>query len=769
MNKALKIISLVCALVTLAACSSQPKSSKNGIALTQLNEVLEQAQAGDTIMIKSGEWSDVALKIKAQGTAEAPIVIKAHKNGEVIITGESTMKIGGEHIIIEGFYFKDGVLGSTPVITFKEGGKMAKYCRLTSCVIENYNPDDRFLKTDWIQLYGQHNQIDHCTFTDKYSSGLMLAVKLSNEESRNTNHKIEYNYFANRPRLGSNGGETVRIGTSTYSLDPAKVNFTNNYFEHCSGEVEILSVKATDNVVSGNVFYECEGVLALRHGNNNVVSNNTFIGNQKPNTGGIRVINAGHTITNNHFQDLTGYRFWSALAVMNGVPNSAINRYHQVKNVKIDGNTFINCNTIAFGVGTDGERTALPENVSFANNYIYNEKEQSIHFLDDMSGIDFKHNTINSKIKVQKNGFDVKALNIEEKNGIKLIKNGASSAKSIEKTECGATWFVKADQSSTSISTYEVSEASDLEATIKKVQDGDVIVLTEAKTYAIKKALVVNKKISLKKALTLDNNPLLKFESNTGDPLIIIAEGGDLSIDGVDFEGLSEGGIAPCAIRTQTTPFLTQFNLRVNNAHFYNFNAGGRTVFSATPSAIADTVMFTNSQFSNISGIAINLKAEKDDIGRYNAENVIVKNCLFYDVMGSAIDLYRGGNDESTSGPKLTLDHCTFYNVENRELGSSINLTGVQEATISNCVFSECGKSGRVIKMESPRWAKVSIDHCSFYHIGRIETFYNNRLGHHIWKLDPQFKDIDNKDFTLSHSSPLLNKSSEGKALGYVK
>jgi len=764
MKRSLYVIFSAFIALSLLACVSKSQQQV-GIDLSNLNESLKGAQPGDTLFINDGEWSDIQLKVKAKGTAESPIVIKAINAGKVVVTGESNLKIGGEYVVIDGLYFKDGVLGDAPVVVFKEGGNVAKYCRLTNCAIDNYNPTNRFMKTDWIALYGQHNQIDHCTFANKYSSGLMLAVKLSGEENLNNYHKIEYNHFVNRPRLGSNGGETARVGTSTYSLEPAHVQFTNNYFEHCAGEVEILSVKSTENVVSGNVFYECEGVLALRHGNKNVVTNNTFIGNNRPNTGGIRVINAGHTIANNHFQDLTGFRFWSAFAMMNGVPNSAINRYHQVKDVVVRDNNFVNCDNIGFGIGTDGERTALPENVTFQDNYIYSEDAQEVHFLDDMSGVDFDNNKVNAKVSVGQAGFVTKKLKVQDLDGVKHIK-GAAQVNSVTKAECGSPWFTLSNSDALVSTTVKVGTAAELEEAVKHAKAGDVITLTKAEPYLINAALVLDVKAAIVKAQNLNTNPVIKFAENTGDPILIIAQGGDLTLDGVDFAGLTNGGIAPCAIKTQSEPFLTQYNLRVKNCHFYDFNAGGRTVYSATPTSYADTVLFENCKFSNVSGIAINLKAEKDDIGRYNAENVIVKNCLFYDVMGSAIDLYRGGNDESTSGPKLHIDQCTFHNVENRELGSVILLTGVQAVHISNCVFSESGKSGRVINMESPRWAKCSIDYCNFYHCGRIETFYNTRLGKNIWYDKVDFSSVDTDDYSLSMNSPLLTKSSEGQALG---
>lgn len=734
------------------------------ISLADLNSTVAKAQPGQTIVIANGVYNDVSLKVVAVGTLESPITIKAETAGEVIIKGKSTLKIGGEHLVIEGLHFKDGELTKTPVITFKEGGKAARYCRLTNCVIDNYKPEDRFLKSDWVNLYGDHNQIDHCTFTNKYNAGLMLAVKLSGKEEHHY-HKIDHNHFLNRPRLGSNGGETVRIGTSTYSLKSAKVEFSNNYFEHCSGEVEILSVKSTDNVISGNVFYECEGVLALRHGNNNVVTHNSFIGNNVPNTGGIRVINAGHTVTNNHFQELTGFRFWSALAVMNGVPNSAINRYHQVKNVTLKDNSFYNCDNIGFGIGTDGERTALPEGVTFASNYIYSDDAQEVHFLDDMSGIAFEKNVINAQVEVPVDGFKTKKMTLLKNDGVYSVK-GVAEVNSVKKADCGVNWVYAEQTAKAMLQAYHVNYGAELEDILKMAIAGSEIILEKAETYYINQSLIVNSDISLKAKDGLVSKPVIKFSKNQGQPIITIAAGVNLSISGIAFEGLTEDGIPPCAIKTKDSPFLKQYNLYVDACEFYNFNAGGRTAFSATPTSYANNFEFTNCIFHNISGIALNLKAEKDDVGRYNAENVLIKNCLFYDVMGSAIDLYRGGNDESTSGPKLTIDQCTFYNVENRELGSSINLTGAQEVNITNCLFAESGKSGRALNMEAPRWAKCEIDYCNFYNIGRIETFYE-RKGEHMYDHEPLFVDVENNDFTLSADSPLVKLSKTGSTIGY--
>ena len=170
-------------------------------------------------------------------------------------------------------------------------------------------------------------------------------------------HRVYRNYFGIRPRLGSNGGETLRVGTSTYSLQSSSSTIEENYFEHCNGETEILSIKSCDNKIINNTFLECEGSIVLRHGNRNEVSGNIMFGNNKPYTGGIRVINAGHKIYNNYLSGLRGDEFRLPLVVMNAVPNSPINRYHKVKDVEIAYNTFMNCNAAwHLCVGSDDER-----------------------------------------------------------------------------------------------------------------------------------------------------------------------------------------------------------------------------------------------------------------------------------------------------------------------------------------------------------------------------------------------------------------------------
>ena len=258
------------------------------------------------------------------------------------------------------------------MIEFRSG-EYAHYSRLTNCSIVDYNPAFRSTEYKWVSIYGTHNRVDHCYFEGKNHSGTTLVVWFERTTTPPAHfHLIDNNYFGYRPPLGENGGETIRIGTSTYSMNNSNSIVESNYFEHCNGEIEIISNKSCENIYRANTFFECEGALTLRHGNRCLVEGNFFFGNKKDLTGGVRVIGEDHIVINNYFESLYGSSFKSALPIVNGVPNSPLNRYFQVKNAVIAFNTFVDCRySMIIGAGSDNERTLPPENCTIANNVVF--------------------------------------------------------------------------------------------------------------------------------------------------------------------------------------------------------------------------------------------------------------------------------------------------------------------------------------------------------------------------------------------------------------
>ncbi|MGB5190663.1 polysaccharide lyase 6 family protein, partial [Robiginitalea sp.] len=335
-------------IVCLQSCKEQ-QQDQGGLVRTvaEFDNAVASAQPGDVIVLANGVWKDSELLFEGNGTAEKPITLTVEEKGRVTLEGSSNLRLAGNHLLVKGLVFKNGFTPTTEVISFKKDkNTLANNSRLTECVIDNYNNPERHEPDTWVAIYGKDNRVDHNHLSGKRNRGVTLIVRLNTEESRENNHRIDHNYFGPRQNLGSNGGETLRIGTSHYSLTNSKTLVEANYFDRCNGEHEIISNKSCQNVFKDNVFYECTGTLTMRHGNETLVEGNVFIGNNKPSTGGIRVINGQQTVRNNFGIGLKGYRFRGALVVMNGVPNSPINRYFQVEDAVVENNTFINCDHI---------------------------------------------------------------------------------------------------------------------------------------------------------------------------------------------------------------------------------------------------------------------------------------------------------------------------------------------------------------------------------------------------------------------------------------
>ena len=298
----------------------------------------------------------------------------------------------------------------------------------------------------------KNNELDHCSFIDKKNMGVLLAVILDDERSRENFHSLHHNYFGKRIPLASNGGEIIRVGVSQHCQFNSNTQITDNFFEHCDGEAEIISIKSCSNTIGDNLFKECQGAVVLRHGDNNFVHNNIFIGNGKPGTGGVRVINKGQVVKNNIFYKCRGTNFRSPLTIMNGIPNSPAHRYVQVTNAEITGNTFYECSPLSFCEGSDTERTLPPDKVMFANNTFYNTRDSLVYTAsDDISGFNFSGNKVSKNVKQHLgNGFEKTTL--PKQNPITSMKYSEPENAHINMIHLvekqaylalGATWFPK--------------------------------------------------------------------------------------------------------------------------------------------------------------------------------------------------------------------------------------------------------------------------------------------------------------------------------------
>lgn len=335
---------------------------------SEIENTLETALPGDTLVVPNGTYSDLVIELEGHGAENAPITLKAEKPGQVILTEESRVQIGGQWLVLEGFVFTGPYTGNDDeVIQFRSGGEDADDCRITDISIINYIPEDGS-KTMWVSLRGMRNRVDHCYFSGHNVEGATLVARLDGEPDY---HQIDHNHFANRiDSGGQNGWETIRIGTSDTSLSDSRTVVEHNLFSKTNGEIEIISNKSGENIYRYNTFYECQGTLTLRHGNRCVVEGNYFIGNFINQTGGVRVIGEDHRIINNYFESTTA-RAGAAITLYAGVLGGALNEYVEANNAIVAFNAFFENNGPYINIGTgfrSRDRTILPAGITVANN-----------------------------------------------------------------------------------------------------------------------------------------------------------------------------------------------------------------------------------------------------------------------------------------------------------------------------------------------------------------------------------------------------------------
>lgn len=332
---------------------------------------MQLAQPGDALVMTNGTWLDQTIDFAGIGNSGAPITLRAQTAGGVRLTGTSSLSISGSHLVVDGLNFQDGTVGNMQsIVQFRGSMGDASHSRLTNTQIKNTNPTNSSDRAFWVSLYGTDNRVDHSSFQDQTNSGVTLVAWL---DGRETNHRVDSNYFADRERGNENGFETIRIGTSAQSNTNARVVVENNLFERVDGEIEIISNKSNDNIYRYNTIRESAGTITLRHGDRATVEGNFILGGGKSDTGGVRVIGEDHRVINNYIADV-GDRAGGAISISAGVPDTPLAGYKQVRNALIGNNTVVNADGPAVkfdhGFGED-DRLLLAEDVTLANNLIY--------------------------------------------------------------------------------------------------------------------------------------------------------------------------------------------------------------------------------------------------------------------------------------------------------------------------------------------------------------------------------------------------------------
>ena len=384
------------AVLLLFLFSFQLQATEYVVGSTREFEIaITKVKAGDFIIWKDGLYSDIKIDFSPlnNGTSEKRIVLKAQTAGKVSFSGSSQLFISGNYLVVEGLSFEGKCTLETNenVINFKSKAKKANneanYCRLTNCAIINYSLAEESDKNNYyVNLIGTYNEVDNCTFIGKSNKGPVLVIEYKQDKdyvpgsdvAPSSFHRIHHNYFGYRT-YSSNGGEQIRVGTSTTSFSHGFNIVEYNYFEDERIEAEIISNKSWDNIYRFNTFIGNDGAMVVRHGQNCFVYGNYFNGKSGRNrSGGIRIINPNNTVFNNYLENIEGGKGNSKfpISIMDGLVDSPLNGYYPADKAIVAYNTVINSYgpAIKLGVVNKDVKTpkVAPKNVVIVGNLIIN-------------------------------------------------------------------------------------------------------------------------------------------------------------------------------------------------------------------------------------------------------------------------------------------------------------------------------------------------------------------------------------------------------------
>ncbi|MCP9493633.1 MAG: polysaccharide lyase 6 family protein [Pyrinomonadaceae bacterium MAG19_C2-C3] len=217
---------------------------------------------------------------------------------------------------------------------------------------------------------GDDHRIDHNEYADKPSEGCFIVV-YGKPDSLSLRTRIDHNYFHAQTFTGENGGECIRFGDSNRQNIDAFMRVEYNLFEGNTGDVEVISNKASSNVIRYNTLRGNRGSIVLRHGDDCLVEGNFLLDGEN----GIRFYGDKQRIIGNYFSGNSGTAVYSTIAVSNGSQADLANgenTYDQPHDGVVAFNTLVN-NKTSLVVGVRGAKEFPPVNLVTANNVIQSD------------------------------------------------------------------------------------------------------------------------------------------------------------------------------------------------------------------------------------------------------------------------------------------------------------------------------------------------------------------------------------------------------------
>ena len=200
--------SMLSCLVAAVCCVPVRADAHAPIVVRNQDEYRKAAadlKPGDKVILANGEWRNFEIVFSGRGTPDNPVSLSAETPGKVIVTGLSSLRISGAHVLVSGLVFRDGHSPTGEVISFRTAkGDLATDSRIAGIVIDRFNRPDRQQTDYWVGLHGTRNRFDHSSLIGKTNAGVTLAVVLDEEGSRENDRNEDGSQFHRQaPAIGS--------------------------------------------------------------------------------------------------------------------------------------------------------------------------------------------------------------------------------------------------------------------------------------------------------------------------------------------------------------------------------------------------------------------------------------------------------------------------------------------------------------------------------------------------------------------------------------
>jgi hypothetical protein len=316
---------------------------------------------------------------------------------------------------------------------------------------------------------------------------------------------------------------------------------------------------------------------------------------------------------------------------------------------------------------------------------------------------------------------------------------------------------------------YEASEANQMAVDIVNALDGDVFVLTTSGgLYELNYWTNVTAKVTVMADEDLVEKPIITNlkESNTTQILRFSGDGAGIHAKGVVFDTKSRApGEYPLKYAIRTNPNIGNYSLVLEDCEFrgtYSSDDGSAgCAINLYEGTFADSIIIKDCIFDGDRGIVYSSSNGVYTWGKFEISNSTFMNMPDDD----AIRVTQFGANKTLP---VTIDHCTFYNVGGVNT-DVIRLDSLYNVSVTNSIFGT-STADTTFLVYGDDANKGIVDYSVFFEspVPEADETKGGTVGTNIWTDDPQFADPVNGDLTLGNLT-MYTQGSDGLPLGDLR